>query len=318
MRGWWSTVWLVALWMGVCVVGVLWWYRHGARATLPNCVVLRPQRRPLSLHEMQAHIAHQSAVVFVQPKGKPGVQNHPWCQLTRVDLAREFRRRGIGLRLMVTPTGVVGWYDPRAVRPTVTSNHELWVYEGPHAPFRVPHWQHDYDPNALDVYLNEDANPRKPQFFLTPSERYYFRTLDTQNQFLAVFRAWLPPCLPCDGDWLEHLNVYASGRGIVTNLHVDGKSGAIVQLKGRKRVYVFPARDVVHAEMYPRGHPLERRSRVDGRLTPDVVRSTTLRHARGWELILHPGSWVFIPAGWLHYVESLDEETYSLILRFVK
>ncbi len=315
MRGW-SPCLLVLLLVGVCL-GCVLLYRRRTKATLPNCVMLRPRRQPPSLHKMQACLAQQSALVFVQ-QCESGVQTHPWSQLALVDLAQEFRRRGIGLRLMVTPTGVVGWYDPRSVRPTATSDHELWVHEGPHAPFRVPHLQHDYDPNALDVYLKEDANPAKTQYFLTPSERYYFRTLDTQNQFLDLFRAWLPTCLPCDAGWLEHLNFYASGQGIVTNLHVDGKSGAIVQLKGRKRVYVFPARDIAYAEMYPRGHPLARRSRIDGRLTPEVVRSTTLRHARGWELVLNPGSWVFIPAGWLHYVESLDPETYSLILRFVK
>ena len=53
---------------------------------------------------------------------------------------------------------------------------------------------------------------------------------------------------------------------------------------------------------------------VDGKLNEKVVKSLDSR-IHGFEAILEPGMWLYIPYGWLHYVETLDDETFSLIVR---
>jgi hypothetical protein len=291
-------------------------------SSLSICRRLYPEDRIVNRQEILQMIQTQDRPVFVRDTTASG--SAKWSQLSMKKVANMFRDYNIEMRLMVTPTGVVGWYDSTKVNTYVDPiSLEIWgkVKENEkgldQAPFRMQHIQHDYDPTNLNFYIDADANSNKTNFYISPNERYYFRTLECQK-FLTVLKDAIPPNIPLEEAVVDNVNFYISGRNIITNLHVDGRSGIIVQLKGRKRVYVFPRSELKHANMYPPNHALNRRSRIDGKLTEAIVQATSLRNAKGYQMILEPGTWLYIPSIWMHYVETLDPETYSIIIRFKK
>jgi len=265
----------------------------------------------------------QDRILFFRDQSAPGASR--WRQRTTKEVANLFKQHKIAMRLMVTPTGVVGWYDARLVETHIDLTTKTIIGQAKKemtansnidgTPFRLQHIQHDYDPDNLDFYIRGDTNQNKTQYYITPSERYYFRTLESA-QFLDLLRDAVPDSVPLDSSTLDNINFYISGQGIITNLHLDQRSGMIVQIKGKKRVYVFPQSQLQHCDFYHQHHPLTRRSRIDTKLTEELIQSTSLRHARGYEVILEPGTMLYIPSNWPHYVETLEPETYSIILRF--
>ena len=81
--------------------------------------------------------------------------------------------------------------------------------------------------------------------------------------------------------WLGH------GRGC-TPLHVDGGSGVLAQIRGRKRVLLFLPSESANLYPYPCGHDKDTYSQIDVE-QPDLKRLPNVVHARGLEAILEPG-----------------------------
>jgi len=299
-------------------------FNHHPAPTLSNCQRLLPERRKVTVEEMKSLIQSQHQPLFIR---EDKFASKKWDKMNMEDLAKMFAKNDIKMRLMVSPTGIVGWYDARLVAVSIDpTTGQIWGQGVPcplmpnvdTTPFLLPHLQHDNDPDNLNHYIRNDGKPNKTKYYVTPNERYYFRTLHS-DKFKKLLGDAIPSAIPLDPSHLEHINFYVSSAGIITNLHVDGKSGAIIQLKGKKRVYLFPKSDIQYAKMHSRNHPLLRRSQIDGVLDETALRDhPSFQNARGYEVILEPGTWMYIPAGWLHYVESLSPETYSIITRFNK
>ena len=268
-------------------------------SSLPNCTRIYPSSTPISKQQMMDAIQQQTQFLFVHDTSTS--KKNKWQDMSIGDVKHELEKSNMGMRLMVTPTGVVGWYDSKKVKTTVDPHSkQIWGQDPSYGKFPLRHLQHDYDRNNFNFYIQSDMNPNKTKYYITPEERYYFRTLESPAG-LSLLRDLIPEAIPLEKEFLDNVNLYVSGKGIITNLHVDGRSGIIVQVKGRKRVYVFPKSEMKYAAMYPPGHPLERRSQIDTALTSKVIQNTDLKNALGYEFILEPGMWLYIPALWLHY-----------------
>jgi ribosomal protein L16 Arg81 hydroxylase len=104
--------------------------------------------------------------------------------------------------------------------------------------------------------------------------------------------------------------------GIVTNIHYDANPGFVVQLRGRKRILIWPPSEKENLYItYPMNHPYYRRSRYDGRIEDVGVDFPKIKQAKYIEVILKPDECLYIPKGWFHYVETLDDITVSSIVR---
>jgi histone arginine demethylase JMJD6 len=91
--------------------------------------------------------------------------------------------------------------------------------------------------------------------------------------------------------------VFIGPAGTLSPLHVDlfGTHAWLAQIAGRKQFTLFP----------PQDGPYLYDGKVDP-LNPDFERYPLFAQAKAHVTILEPGEVIFIPAGWVHHVVSLD------------
>jgi hypothetical protein len=100
------------------------------------------------------------------------------------------------------------------------------------------------------------------------------------------------------------INLWIGGRGCRTPLHFDPTENFLVQVRGTKRVTLFPPHDTTY--LYPAvGEKLEHLSRMNI-FSPDYSRFPLFAKARPRTFLLRPPNVLYIPRGWWHAVESLD------------
>lgn len=108
--------------------------------------------------------------------------------------------------------------------------------------------------------------------------------------------------------------VWISTKGSVSALHYDASHSILVQIIGRKRMLFFPPEALSGIGVYPFGHPLHRRARVN--IASDACAANRAMFDAFWssdfctdavEVILRPGDVCTFPPGWSHYTESLDQ-----------
>lgn len=128
------------------------------------------------------------------------------------------------------------------------------------------------------------------------------------------------PQITSDFEWPEHLMkgfvkrypmLFVGGKGSVTHMHFDIDLSHIIhtQFGGRKRVLLFPFEE--QRKLYRK--PWEVLSFVnfehyfdDRNNKLELDRYPALRLAKGYEVILDHGDTLFMPAGYWHHMEYLD------------
>ena len=88
--------------------------------------------------------------------------------------------------------------------------------------------------------------------------------------------------------------------GTITHAHHDLRDNLFVQIHGRKKFIIAPACQVPY--LYNRTHVF---SEVDF-MKPDHERFPEFARADIIEVIVNPGDCLYVPVGWWHAVESLD------------
>eukprot|EP00747_Dinoflagellata_sp_TGD_P209750 gnl/TRDRNA2_/TRDRNA2_83124_c0_seq1.p1 gnl/TRDRNA2_/TRDRNA2_83124_c0~~gnl/TRDRNA2_/TRDRNA2_83124_c0_seq1.p1 ORF type:complete len:422 (-),score=66.69 gnl/TRDRNA2_/TRDRNA2_83124_c0_seq1:137-1402(-) len=106
----------------------------------------------------------------------------------------------------------------------------------------------------------------------------------------------------------EQVNVWWGAPGHTEPLHCDANDGTLLQLRGRKRVVLFPASQWLN--LYP--FPMSARmnwawsrvslKNVDVRSYPNIRQALPLR----MEVVLEEGDVLFIPACWAHHITGLE------------
>jgi hypothetical protein len=111
--------------------------------------------------------------------------------------------------------------------------------------------------------------------------------------------------------YIYRTSIFFSKTGTVTNLHYDesGKGAVLCQIKGRKRVMLWePGDENMHN--FPINHPYYRRSKFNKR--DPHKQNRNIAEKIKFDMVVTEGLCIFIPVGWWHYIESLDEDTISI------
>ncbi len=224
------------------------------------------------------------------------------------------------VRLFITPTGVLGYYNTSMVQVSVRDGRPWGRVTDPSVlpqgvEVELPHMQLGGS-MGLGGYLTILQHKRPSDFVFNADERTYMRTV---GDVLPQVASFMPRDIPVDEASCAHVSLYVSHTGTVTNLHWDVYSGVIHQLKGRKRVIFFAPDQIDHFAMHPNRHIFARRAQVADKLTEATLQAhPQMQGAHGYECIIEPGQWLYVPARWLHHVETLDDDTISLITRFTR
>ena len=99
--------------------------------------------------------------------------------------------------------------------------------------------------------------------------------------------------------WIGH-------AGNITPLHADGLDNFAHHLEGRKRWLIFPTRDYPYLHMSqpkPESAPNFYTSSLDLRHS---ARDIVPKGALGIEVYINRGETLYLPAGWAHFVETLQ------------
>lgn len=106
--------------------------------------------------------------------------------------------------------------------------------------------------------------------------------------------------------------------GTVSPLHFDAYHNILVQLSGYKFIRLYPPTE--SAKLYPMSGRMTNNSQVDLQLyycslltgTGDeeyVQRFVATKDAKYLDCIIGPGDMIYIPRGWWHYIQAIDEKT---------
>jgi len=120
----------------------------------------------------------------------------------------------------------------------------------------------------------------------------------TDFSFLAV-----PPERPVLG------RLWVSAAGTYSPMHYDCQDSYLCQVRGHKRLLLWPETALDALQPYPEDHPLARRLQVDPRREHEPARweSDAQRAvaAAPLEARLAPGDVLYFPARWAHHTEAL-------------
>jgi lysine-specific demethylase 8 len=108
----------------------------------------------------------------------------------------------------------------------------------------------------------------------------------------------------CKGASRLRSNLWFSAPGTITRLHFDLPHNLIAQLHGRKRFFLYPARERRNLYPFPPWSSVPHLSRVDLE-TPDLTAFPRLADARGWYCDTREGDLLFLPSRMWHHVRSL-------------
>lgn len=110
-------------------------------------------------------------------------------------------------------------------------------------------------------------------------------------------------CGSCRG--LE-ARLWLGSAGVSTAAHYDRKHNLFLQVSGRKRFVLLPPSAHRHLRLYPRWHGSQRQSRLH---LPEWLARAPASTSGAFEVALGPGDLLFLPALWLHHVESLTHSS---------
>nr|XP_039248683.1 tRNA wybutosine-synthesizing protein 5-like [Styela clava] len=152
------------------------------------------------------------------------------------------------------------------------------------------------------------AENKHEEYFISDNEYYYLRSLgtdvrkdvaDVKKQFPQLADDILiPNFFPEDSFFSSVFRIASEKLQLWT--HYDMMDNLLIQVKGRKRVVLFPPTDVEN--LYLQGD----KSEIMDIFTPDLSKYPLFAKVKRYEAFLEPGDLLFIPALWFHNVVALE------------
>lgn len=170
-----------------------------------------------------------------------------------------------------------------------------------------------------EAILRLQVNHSLPPLFYTeaPNEHIYIQTPAKRAQRLFHSQRFREITIA------QEERMWVSTHGSVSELHYDASYSVLVQRTGSKRMIFFHPDCLYCMGIYPFGHPLHRRARVNLTHSESIVFQEFWNKcaSKAVDVQLAPGDAVVFPPFWAHYTESLtdgdNELSISHTLRFV-
>lgn len=136
-----------------------------------------------------------------------------------------------------------------------------------------------------------------------PDSRLYVYGANTRP-FERLLEGYTPP-MDLIGEVLEmHTQFWLGGQGTITPAHFDVADNLLCQIRGTKKILLWPPGDYPHLYVNPTGARYERNSNLGSLEDVDFDTFPEFRHARAISCDLEAGEMLYIPLGWFHYVQT--------------
>ena len=150
--------------------------------------------------------------------------------------------------------------------------------------------------------INSEMHPP----LLGDGERYYLYQSPADNYTDLLKDLEIPPHVPNAKQEESCMRaLWISSAGNKTPPHWDSYDNVMVQVRGNKRFLLWEPKYYEQLYIRPLGQQHDRQSPIDI-ASPDLKTYPQYSQAQALECILEPGEMLFIPLGWMHFVETLD------------
>eukprot|EP01033_Poteriospumella_lacustris_P001606 gene1606-1169_t len=133
------------------------------------------------------------------------------------------------------------------------------------------------------------------------------------NKFITSWiRSALPFFEPEESLFMKEPNMYRGVncrfgmKGVAAAAHYDSRRNYVAMIRGRKRYVLLPPGECPKLDLYMRGHPSVRHSRVDWSNSTAIQTHEGLSQAMATEVVVSMGEMLYIPSFWFHYIVSQD------------
>ena len=157
--------------------------------------------------------------------------------------------------------------------------------------------------------LRLDRNGRRPLVY-GEDERVYLQALAPHEMMRRVDFDFLAAASEKQPDSVLG-RLWVSAPGTVSPLHFDQQDSYLCQVRGVKRMLLWPDTLLPNFEPYSADHPLARRLQTSilAPAPPDLESSERLQSlASPLEAVLRPGDVLYFPSCWPHHTEALPLE----------
>lgn len=147
-------------------------------------------------------------------------------------------------------------------------------------------------------FIEQIRQPSSSNDIYLVARNYFF----SNPQFRALRDDIIPPASIIDSSFtgLQNIKAWFGPRGTVTPLHHDKHSILFCQLTGRKQFKMIPSFELPRIYNQDRYYSEVDPERVDPEKHPLFLNASVA------DVVINPGEMLFIPAGWWHWVRSLD------------
>ena len=161
--------------------------------------------------------------------------------------------------------------------------------------------------------LHTDRGGRAPLLY-GETERVYLQALAPYSMMRLVDFSFLPTDAGAAAQGAVLGRLWVSAPGTLSPLHYDAQDSYLCQVRGVKRLLLWPAAELDALRPYPDDHPMARRLQVDvvgSPPTAEAWRGSAAERAAveaPLEARLGPGDVLYFPENWAHHTEALPPE----------
>lgn len=176
--------------------------------------------------------------------------------------------------------------DPCEKPRTIVQNYGRWVASAPAV--------------TLQTYIETALEAETPAY---PDMYHHYRNLRIDETFAESLGLIRPDFLA--DEEVKDPCLWIGRQGSTTSMHTDPHDNFVLTVIGRKRFHLYSPGDVPNLYLYPVGNTLFLRSPVDPRHV-DAETYPLAEKARCLRVELYAGDLFYLPVGWAHMVETLE------------
>ena len=160
---------------------------------------------------------------------------------------------------------------------------------------------------TFDEWISHALRAESPEKPLD-STHYYFRVGDKEEPWIrkedVTIFSGAKNLFMKEPQFQRGIHCRFGMRSVIAESHYDASRNFVAQLGGARRWIMSMPSECSNMYLLPMNHPSGRHSEVDWS-DPDLDKYPKFRDLKAFDVVMHPGEVLYVPAYWFHYIVSL-------------